>query len=203
MFRAVLAAVLLFATAAFAGTPRYDVDVIGPMEGESLAGSFAQLLSAPGPEVAMRINSPGGSVFTTLLFIDLARDEKAKRDLHVTCVGTVAVASAAALLFESEVCDVRVLEPATVVLFHGVSGSGGGKQEEQEDNAAFTRALNRSLAMIIAPRLQMTVDAYLAWIAGRDRTLTSDVCVELHVADRVEVWRGHAAPKPADAAGPL
>jgi len=194
VIRAALAALLLLASPALAG-PRYDVDVIGPMDGESLAGAYAQVLSAPGPEVSIRINSPGGSVFTTLLFIDLVRDRIAEKGLHTTCVVTAAAASAAALLLESGACMTRVAEPGSLLLFHGVSGGSGGTEQQQEDDVNFIRVLNRTLAAIIAPRIRMTVDAYLDWIRGHDRPVSSDVALELGMVDRVEVWAGHAAPK--------
>lgn len=194
MTKLLLTLSLILSTACMAGT-RYDVDVIGPMDGESLASAYEQLLGAPGPEVSIRINSPGGSVFTTLLFIDLVRDRKDEKHLHVTCVGTAVVASAAALLMESAACDDRQLEPGVMMLFHGVSTQSGGKEEQVGDDLAFAHTLNRVLAAIIAPRIHMTVDAYLAWIAGHDRPVSSDLALELGMVDRVAVWEGHAAPK--------
>lgn len=169
-----------------AGAKRYDASVLGPMTDESLAATYDELASAPGPEVTLRINSPGGDSLATLLFIELVGDLKAQKGLHITCIGSTMVASAAAVLMESKVCDVRVLKPETVWLFHnGSLGEVSGKAERIEDELVLLRALNRAMASIIAPRIAMTVDEYLAWVGDRDRWLTPDVCQELGIVDRV------------------
>lgn len=188
--RAVLVAVSLFlSTACWGATQRYDASLIGPMDGETLAGTFKEILDAPGPEVSLRINSPGGNLLTTLLFIDLVRDRKVEKHLHVTCVGSGLVASAAAILMESEACDVRQLEPQAVMMFHEGYLTGGGPAKT--DDKAFMRSLNYSVAALIAPRMGMTPEAYLSWIAdGVERWLTSPYALELHFVDVVATWRG-------------
>lgn len=170
-----------------AGAPRYDVTLIGDMDGESLGGAMTQLMASPADRpVQFRIVSPGGNALATLVFIELATDVKQERGLHVVCTGSVMVASAAAILFESSVCDERVLAPATILLFHeAYYTSGPGKEGEMDDANSFLRALNRALAYVVAGRLHMTVDQYLAWIRGRDRSVTADVAVELGYADRL------------------
>jgi ATP-dependent protease ClpP protease subunit len=88
------------------------------MDGETLAEALGELQSI-GPdatEARLRIFSGGGDAIATLLFIELVRDWKAERGLHIICVGSGMVASAAAIVFESRVCDERLLEPATVLL---------------------------------------------------------------------------------------
>lgn len=188
------AVVLLLTTGAAAG-PRYDADLIGPVTIENVTSTAIQIYGAEGPEVSVRINSPGGDPLAILLFNDLMRDTKAERHLHITCVGTMMVASAAAILFESDFCDVRVLEPATMLLFHEAAMNSGGKSGSLEEDAATLRVLDRAIAALIAPRLHMTVDEYLAWIRGHDRWVASDSALELGYCDRVEVWRGVAHPK--------
>ena len=178
-----------------AGPARYDADVIGPITIESITATAIQMYAAAGPEVSVRINSPGGDPMAVLLFNDLMRDTKAERHLHVTCVGTMMVASAAAILLESDFCDVRVLEPATMVLFHGAAMGTSGKSDSLEDDVAALRVLDRAIAALIAPRMHMTVDEYLAWIRGRDRWISPDVALELGYVDRVERWAGSAHPK--------
>lgn len=174
---------LLAALVLHTAPPRYDASLVGEMDGESLGGVMTQLMSSPTDRpLSLRITSPGGNAIATLVFIELVKDLKHERGLRIVCTGSVMVASAAALLFESEVCDERVLEPATIVLFHAAyltNGSG------HEDETAMLRALNRALAYVVSGRLHMTVDAYLAWIAGHDRWLSADVAVELGYADRL------------------
>lgn len=187
MFRAFVAAVLLLSTACLGATQRYDADLIGPMDGENLASTYKQILDAPGPEVSLRINSPGGNLLTTMLFIDLVRDRKVEKKLHITCVGTGLVASAAAIVMESPVCDVRQLEPAAVMMFHEGYLSGTGPVDKNAKE--FMRSLNFAVAALIAPRMGMSPEAYLSWIAdGVERWLTSPSALELKFVDVVAPW---------------
>lgn len=180
---ALIAALLLAATP----SPRYDASIIGDMDGESLGGAMTQLMASPTDRpLQLRIMSPGGNALSTMVFIELVKDLKHERDLKIVCTGSVMVASAAALLFESPVCDERILEPATVMLFHAAYlSSSSGKGKEMEDDSSLIRTLNRALAYEVAARMHMTVDQYLAWIDGHDRWLSADLAVELGYADRL------------------
>ena len=187
MFRALFVALSLLTTTCLGATQRYDASIIGTMDGETLAGAFKEILDAPGPEVSLRINSPGGNLLTTMLFIDLVRDRKAEKHLHVTCVGTGLVASAAAIVMESPVCDARQLEPAAVMMFHEGYLAGGGPVDKNAKE--FMRSLNFAVAALIAPRMGMSPEAYLSWIAdGVERWLTSPSALELKFVDVVAPW---------------
>ena len=163
--------------------PRYDASITGKMDGESLGNAMTQLMASPTDRpLQLRIMSPGGNAISTMVFIEMVKDLKHERGLRIVCTGSVMVASAAALLFESEVCDERVLDEATIVMFHAayLQGSDGS----DSDNAML-RALNRALAYVVAARLHMTPDGYLIWIKGQDRWLSADLAVELGYADRL------------------
>jgi ATP-dependent protease ClpP protease subunit len=95
------------------------------------------------------------------------------------------VASAAAIVFESPVCDERVLAPATIVLFHNATIRAEGKAGQIKDDSDMLHALNFAIAALIAPRMGLTPDAYLAWVDGHDRWLNAESCVELRYADRL------------------
>ena len=93
-----LAVLLLLPAACLAAEgKRYDASIIGAMDGSSLADTYEELRAASNEkkELTLRIMSQGGSAFSTLLFIELVRDLKAEQGLHITCVGTAMVASAA------------------------------------------------------------------------------------------------------------
>ncbi len=188
MFRAAVAATLvLFSSTCWGATQRYDASLMGPMDGNSLASTYKEILDAPGPEVSLRIHSPGGNLLLTLLFIDLVQDAKAEKHLHITCVGTGMVASAAAIVMESPVCDVRQMEPQAVLMFHEGYLSGGGPVKA--DDKAFMRSLNYAVAALIAPRMGLTPEAYLSWVAdGVERWLTSKLALEVGLVDRVAPW---------------
>lgn len=198
MFRALVAVAVLLSTACWGATQRYSASLIGPMDGENLAGTYKEILDAPPGEVVLRINSPGGNLLMTLLFIDLVRDEKVAKKKTLRCVGTEMVASAAAILMESDVCDVRQLEPATAMMFHEgyLTGNGPQKQDDRE----FMRSLNYAVAALIAPRMGMSPEAYLKWIEGGvERWLTAPSALELHFVDLVEPWRGTVEKDPPPA----
>lgn len=187
MFRALVAAVLLLSTACLGATRRYDASVLGPMTGESLAATYKEILDAPGPEVSLELFSPGGSLIATLIFIDVVRDRKAEKHLHVTCVGTGIVASAAAILMESPVCDDRQMEPQAVLMFHEGYLSGGGPAKK--DDKEFMRSLNFAVAALIAPRMGLSPEAYLSWVAdGVERWVDSKQALAMHLVDRVALW---------------
>jgi ATP-dependent protease ClpP protease subunit len=126
-----------------------------------------------GATVPVLIDSPGGAVIPTLLFLDMVRIEKEKKHLTLECTSGLLVMSAAAAIYEG-MCDIRHSRPETLWLFHEMSGTVRGKADEIEDELAFSRALEHSLAVIVAPKLRMTPEQYLAWIKGRDRFLTTD-----------------------------
>lgn len=188
MIRALFVALFLLSTACWGATQRYDASLIGPMDGESLAGTYKEILDAPGPEVSLRINSPGGNLLTTMLFIDLVRDRIVEKNLHITCVVTGMAASAAAIVLESPMCHERWMEPQAVLMFHE-GYLAGGQGPIKADDKAFMASLNFAVAALIAPRMGMTPPAYLSWVAdGVERWLTSPLSLAVGFVDRVAVW---------------
>lgn len=160
---------------------------------------MTQLMASPSDRpLRLRIASPGGNAIGTMVFIEIAKDLKHERGLRIICTGSVMVASAAAILFESEVCDERELEPGTILMFHAAYLTGGNGSEA---DTSMLRSLNRALAYIVAPRLGMTPDQYLEWIKGQDRWLPADLAVELGFADRL-VTRGPATEDRNSETGP-
>ncbi len=135
-----------------------------------------------GATVPVLIDSPGGQVIPTLLFMDMVRVEKEKKHLTLECSAGLLVMSAAAAIYEG-MCDVRHARPETLFLFHEMSGTVRGKADNIEDELAFSRALEHSLAVLVAPHLRMTPEQYLAWIKGRDRFLTTDQMRAMHGCD--------------------
>ncbi len=153
---------------------------IGP---DMLLSALETIKAYPdGATVPVLIDSPGGQVIPTLLFLDMVRVEKEKRHLTLECSVGLLVMSAAAAIYEG-MCDVRHSRPETLWLFHEMSGTVRGKADNIEDELAFSRALEHSLAVLVAPRLRMTPEQYLAWIKGRDRFLTTDQMRAMHGCD--------------------
>lgn len=133
-------------------------------------------------ELHVFIDSPGGSIFDGLRIIRMLSDS----GLYTTCEVQGLAASMAAAILESSACNVRVVHPYSVLMFHegSVAVMGGLRQNDAEAFSTALRAMNRALASVIAPRLGLSLDDYLArttggrqmWIAGID-------AVEQHAAD--------------------
>jgi len=184
---AIVAAVLL--AAAPAPTP-----IEGVVTEDSLAPARASVNGASdGDTVQWRINSPGGSAFATMDFISDMQVAKAKKHLRIECHVNWLAASAAAVIFESGLCDVRTAERHSMFLFHGAAGMAGGKAGSLEDAAKLCRLFDKSMAELVAPRLHMTAAQYLAWIEQRDRFLSYD---ELAAIGGLDVVAQEAAVKP-------
>jgi len=164
-----------------------DVEMWGPMDTESLTVLMGQMGAALATkhDVTLRISSPGGETFATLLTIDKIEDMKARQHSRVHCVGSVMVASAAAILLESPVCDDRTITDDTLLLFHQVSGGTRGKAQDMEEEAHTARLIDAAIANMVAPRLGMTPKQYLAWIEGRDVIIGSDEALLIGAVDAV------------------
>lgn len=129
-----------------------------------------KLMSQKGNNTAtLRIDSPGGSVFVGLRFIRQVTDIKKATGLRVVCVVDGAAYSMAAVILESDVCDVRFATHQSTVLFHNGHGSGPDGTAEQISSAALLlESLNGALAAVVAQRLGITPEDYRSRIAGKD-----------------------------------
>lgn len=78
---------------------------------------FSALASAGVPEITIVIDSPGGSVFEGLQFIQQIRNAQAN-GTEVRCVGTGKVISMAYFIFTA--CDTRYAMPDSIMLFHPI-----------------------------------------------------------------------------------
>lgn len=140
------------------------------MDSESLTTLTGQLGAAlvQKHDVTLRISSPGGDGFATLLTIDKIIDMKVRQHSRIHCVASVMAASAAAILLESPVCDDRYATPYTVILFHGGRSGGQGKAGDMADQLDLMRDFDRAVASVVAPRLGLSVDEYLRRTDRRD-----------------------------------
>ncbi len=140
--------------------------------GKALAGARA------GAPVTVYIDSPGGSFFAGLRMIHLFERSK----VNTTCeVGGLA-ASMAAIILESPACRRRVVRPWSVLMFHGVAVEEMTRFYERDarELLAMLVTANRSVALLVAPRLKISEQEYLArtatawWLVGRDAGPAAD-----------------------------
>jgi ATP-dependent Clp protease protease subunit len=122
----------------------------GPIDDHSANLIIAQLLflqaEDPKKEISLYINSPGGSVTSTLAIIDTMNH--LKNDISTVCVGIAA--SGAALVLSSGTKGKRMALPNSEVMIHQPLGGAEGQASDIEISAKHilkTRAiLNKLLA---------------------------------------------------------
>jgi ATP-dependent protease ClpP protease subunit len=125
------------------------------------------------PRVVLEIDSMGGmddAGFTLILAMNYAR----ANDVHITCIAQHAY-SMAAIVFEAA-CDTRKLHLDGSLLFHEgaylILGSEPGARLTKTFLAALADQLNDDdlhMAKLVAPRMGISAEDYMAWIAGHDR----------------------------------
>jgi ATP-dependent Clp protease protease subunit len=155
-----------------------EAKIVGEVSSDSLGEVLAVIEKAEGKPVHLYIDSPGGDAIATLEFIQAVK----RKHAVVVCDTGVMAASAASYIFEA-VCTVRHAAPETLWLFHGAASMGAGKANEMEDKAKLMRVLNHTLAVLMAARIGMTVDQFIAWTDGHDRWLTTDELKAMGGAD--------------------
>lgn len=145
------------------------------LDGEVNPGSvqpLVQALEAPG-DVTIRIDSPGGSVGAGLELVKAI-------DAHVgtvTCYVPRGGEAASMAFILLQVCDVRLVHEASILMAHGVIASPGPSSvEELEALVQIMRTLNTAMAEImcaraIFPECEAVVVGPGLWMSGGDALL--------------------------------
>ena len=118
---------------------------------DSVANSvIAQLLflenSDPKKDVTIYINSPGGSVTSTMAIYDTM--QFVKSDISTVCVGMAA--SGAAVILASGAKGKRFALPNSEVMIHQVMGEAGGQASDIEISAKHIMKIKQNLNKILA-----------------------------------------------------
>jgi len=118
---------------------------------DSVANSvIAQLLflenSDPKKDVTIYINSPGGSVTSTMAIYDTM--QFVKSDISTVCVGMAA--SGAAVILASGAKGKRFALPNSEVMIHQVMGEAGGQASDIEISAKHILKIKQNLNKILA-----------------------------------------------------
>jgi len=156
-----------------------------PIDDELSSLLIAQMLflEAENPEkdIALYINSPGGSVTAGLAVYDTM--QYIKPDVATYCVGQAS--SMAAVLFAAGAHGKRVILPNSRILIHQPWASGlGGQQTDIEIHARDLLKMRERLDTILAHHTGRTTEQ-VHEDTERDRILSSDDAVEYGLADRV------------------
>jgi ATP-dependent Clp protease protease subunit len=160
-----------------------------PIDDDLSSLIIAQMLflEAENPEkdIALYINSPGGSVTAGLAVYDTM--EYIKPDVTTYCVGQAA--SMAAVLFAAGAKGKRVILPNSRILIHQPWASGlGGQQTDIEIHARDLLKMRDRLDEILASHTGRSKEE-IHDDTERDRILSADEAVKYGIADRVMVQR--------------
>lgn len=147
---------------------------VGEVDEENMVRAYRQVraLARGGAKtVTLRIDSPGGSVFLGLKWIQMVTDLKKTRGFRVNCVVDGGAYSMAAVILESPVCDARFATPGSTLLFHNAQGGGRGTAEEVRSALAMIEALNQALGALVADRMRIPYSLYRAHVDRGDWVL--------------------------------
>ena len=122
----------------------------GPIDDHSANLIIAQLLflqsEDPKKDIYLYINSPGGSVTSTLAIIDTMNH--IKNDIYTVCVGIAA--SGAALILSSGTKGKRMALPTSEVMIHQPLGGAEGQASDIEISAKHILKTRSSLNKLLA-----------------------------------------------------
>ncbi len=134
-------------------------------------------------EITLRIDSFGGGIFLGNRWIREMEDLKKAHGLQVACIVDGAAYSMGAVILESPLCDQRLATKRSTILFHNGSAGGRGTAEDLKEAAAFLEALNVSMALVIADRLEVSLEEYRARVAHADWMMAVPEALASNVID--------------------
>jgi len=134
----------------------------------------------PDRDIAIYVNSPGGSVYAGLTIYDTM--QFVKPDVQTMCVGSAM--GMGALIVLGGTRGKRVALPHAKIMLNQVSGGFEGETSDVEIQARELLALGRRLEGIIAEHTGQPLEK-VASDLGRDFYLSSEEAVSYGVIDRV------------------
>jgi ATP-dependent Clp protease protease subunit len=156
----------------------------GPIDDHVANLVIAQLLyldhSDPKKDIALYINSPGGSVTAGLAILDTMSFVKA--DVSTICVGIAA--SMGAVLLSAGAKGKRFALPNSEVMIHQVMGGAEGQASDIAINAKHILRTKETLNKILAKNTSQTV-AQIEKDSDRDYWMTSDEAKKYGIIDEI------------------
>jgi ATP-dependent Clp protease protease subunit len=155
-----------------------------PVNDEIANVVMAQLLHLesedPDKDIALYINSPGGSI--TALFAIYDTMEYIKNDIQTTCMGQAA--SAAAVLLAAGTPGKRFALPHSRVLLHQPSGGAEGQSVDIEIQAKEILRMRDLLNEILAEKTGQTPER-ISTDTDRDFILTAEGAKDYGIVDEI------------------
>ena len=167
------------------------VFIVGPVEDHMANLIVAQLLflesENPDKDIALYINSPGGSVYAGLAIFDTM--QFIKPDVSTICVGMAA--SMGAFLLAAGKKGKRYSLPNSRIMIHQPSGGAQGQASDIEIHAQEILQTRERLNRILAERTGQPMEK-LARDTDRDNFLSAEDAVSYGLIDKIFVQRGDA-----------
>lgn len=142
------------------------------------------------PNVTVRINSPGGSIFDGFAIYNALLSHPARVKTQIDGI------AASAASFIAQAGDEIVAAEASTMMVHGGSGLCWGKAADMREMADLLDKLDGQMAQIYAQRTERPVDEWLAQMP-LDTWYTSSEALVAGLVDRVEAPRA-GDTEPAD-----
>lgn len=137
------------------------------------------------PEIWIRINSDGGSIYAGLDLIQQVESLKTP----VVCVVDYRAISMGFAFLQSNACDRRLMTKRSHLMAHEASAGSGGNADQHRDIAQALDAVTSSLVGMMADRMEMPEKDF--WEKIRNRTWYMDY----HEAEKYKAIDGIADPK--------
>jgi ATP-dependent Clp protease, protease subunit len=167
------------------------VFIVGPINEQTANLVVAQLLflesENPDKEIALYINSPGGSVYAGMAIYDTM--QFIKPDVSTICVGMAA--SMGAFLLAGGAKGKRYALPNSRILIHQPSGGSQGQASDIEIQAREILYLRERINRILSDRTGQQVER-IARDTDRDNFMSADDAVSYGLIDKIFVKRGDA-----------
>jgi ATP-dependent Clp protease, protease subunit len=165
------------------------VFIVGPINELTANLVVAQLLflesENPDKEIALYINSPGGSVYAGMAIYDTM--QFIKPDVSTICVGMAA--SMGAFLLAGGSKGKRYALPNSRILIHQPSGGSQGQASDIEIQAREILYLRERINKILSERTGQPVDR-IGRDTDRDNFMSANDAVSYGLIDKIFVKRG-------------
>ncbi|MFO0208152.1 MAG: ATP-dependent Clp endopeptidase proteolytic subunit ClpP [Betaproteobacteria bacterium] len=166
--------------------------LVGPVTDQTANLVVAQLLvlesENPDKDIAVYINSPGGSVYAGMSIFDTM--QFIKPDVSTICVGMAA--SMGAFLLAAGAKGKRYALPNSRIMIHQPSGGSQGQASDIEIQAREILYLRERLNGILSERTGQPVER-IARDTDRDNFMSAEDAVSYGIIDKIFVKRGDAA----------
>jgi len=156
----------------------------GPIDDNVANTIIAQLLfleySDPKKDIMIYINSPGGSVTSTMAIYDAM--QYVKPDIATHCIGMAA--SGAAVILAAGEKGKRFALPNSEVMIHQVVGEAGGQASDIEISAKHILKIKQKLNKILAKHTGQKIDK-IEKDSDRDYYMSSDEARDYGLIDQI------------------